>query len=129
MAYRCVHCGEIYDDTSQEVIGGCGKCKSRFFFYIKEEKLREITEGRAKSQDEIPELTASEKMQVEADVREIVGIEDDETPVFLDFESIKILKPGKYVLDLSKLFARDQPRVYQLEDGKYIIDLTTKIVK
>lgn len=71
-----------------------------------------------------PKLTESEKKQMEEDVREITGIEDEETPVFLDFESVKVIKPGKYLLDLQKLFAMDKPRVYQIENGKYIVDLT-----
>ena len=69
------------------------------------------------------DLTNVEKKQIEEDVREIAGLEDEEVPVFLDFESIKIVKPGKYLLDISNLFSRSKPLVYKLEDGKYIIDL------
>ena len=69
------------------------------------------------------ELNTVEKEQVEQDVREILGADDEETPVFLDFESIKILKPGKYLLDVSKMLESDRPQVYQLEDGKYVVDL------
>jgi predicted nucleic acid-binding Zn-ribbon protein len=35
-----------------------------------------------------------------------------------------VLRPGKYLLDLQRLFAIDKPRIYKLEDGKYIVDLT-----
>ena len=70
--------------------------------------------------------TDSYKKQIEADVREIAGIEDDEVPVFLDFESVKIVKPGKYLLDLTKLFENNKPKIYTLEEGKYIIDLSSK---
>jgi len=72
-------------------------------------------------------LGVGEKQQIEQDVREITGFEDEETPVFLDFESVKVLKPGKYVVDVGNLFATDKPRVYKLEDGKYIVDLSTKL--
>jgi len=74
------------------------------------------------------ELSSKEKKQIEQDVRELVGIENEETPVFLDFESIKIVKPGKYLLDVQKLFAQDKPRIYKLADGKYVIDLNLKQV-
>ena len=73
-----------------------------------------------------PELTFIEKKQIEEDVREIAGIEDEETPVFLDFESIKVVKPGKYLIDLTKLFS-GKLQVYQLEDGKYIVDLASSV--
>lgn len=124
MAYKCVHCSTIYKDGSQEVLTGCNNCKSKFFFYIKEEKLKQIE----KEQEQI-KLTSREKEQIEKDVRDISGITDEEIPVFLDFESIKIVKPGKYLLDLSKLFAMDKPQIYQLEDGKYIINLNIKVEK
>ena len=118
MPYKCVHCSSTYKDGSEEILKGCSNCHSKFFFYIRAEKLREI-------EDEV-NLTVSEKRQVEADIRDIAGVEDEEKPVFLDFESIKIVKPGKYLLDISKLFETDKPRVYQLEDGKYVIDLLMK---
>lgn len=120
MAYKCVHCGATYEDGSEELLKGCSNdgCQSKFFFYIRNDKLKEIQE-----KEESPELSLSEKKQVEKDVRDILGQEDEETPVFLDFESIKVLKPGKYLLDLARLFERDRPQVYQLEDGKYVVDL------
>jgi predicted nucleic acid-binding Zn-ribbon protein len=123
MPYKCVHCTSVFDDHSTEVLEGCSKCKSKFFFYIKDEKLKEIENSK---ETEI-ELTSTEKKQMEKDVRDIAGIKDAETPVFLDFESIKIIKPGKYLFDLQKLFADDKPKVYKLEDGKYIIDLSMKV--
>ena len=85
--------------------------------------MQEILANRNKT----PELSSEEKEQIERDVREMVGLEEDlETPVFLDFESVKVIKPGKYLLDLAKLFSMNRPRIYQLEDGKYIVDLSSK---
>jgi len=120
MAYKCVHCSRVYADDAREVSEGC-VCKSKFFFYIKEEKLKEIQEYNP-----LVGLDEKEKDKIEEDIREIAGITDDEVPVFLDFESITVVKPGKYLVDISKLFSRDRPRVYKLEDGKYIIDLHMK---
>ena len=125
MSYKCVHCSSVYSDNAPEVLSGCsnGDCKSKFFFYIKEERLKQIIK---KNEMELG-LTPSEKKQMERDVRDISGIKDEETPVFLDFESIKIIKPGKYLFDLQKLFAMDKPRIYKLEDGKYIVDLAMRV--
>mgnify|MGYP001618911980 CR=1 FL=1 len=123
MPYKCIHCSEIYEDGSDEVITGCTKCKSKFFFYIKREKLQEILANTARE----PQLTEEEKDKMEQNVRDIIGLKNDrETSVFLDFESVKVVKPGKYLLDLERLFSLNKPRVYQLEDGKYIVDLMTK---
>tara|TARA_Y100000310_G_C20554288_1_gene749744 strand:- start:228 stop:617 length:390 start_codon:yes stop_codon:yes gene_type:complete len=121
MAYKCVHCEKIYNDGSEEILKGCsnGECHSKFFFYIRGEKLKEMQEKK----EENPKLSISEKKQVEQDVRDILGEEDEETPVFLDFESIKVMKPGKYLLDVARLFERGRPQIYQIEDGKYVVDL------
>ena len=121
MPYKCVHCSKSYDDGSEEILKGCSDCGRKFFFYIKREQFDKMR----KSEAEIElELSSSDKKQIEADVREISGFEDDEVPVFLDFESVKVLKPGKYAVDLANLFAMNKPKVYKLEDGKYIIDLS-----
>ncbi len=122
MAYKCVNCSKVYEDGSNQILVGCDECQGKFFFYIKAEKLKEIEEKKI---DE-PELTASEKKQIEKDLREIAGIEDDDKPVFLEFESVKIMKPGKYLLDLTKLFDRDKPQIYQLEHGRYVVDFAMK---
>ena len=120
MAYKCVHCSRVIKDGDQELLKGCSSCQSKFFFYIRNEKLKEIQQKQEVAE---VELNTVEKEQVEQDVREILGQDDEETPVFLDFESIKILKPGKYLLDVSKMLESDRPQVYQLEDGKYVVDL------
>ena len=102
-------------------MGGC-TCGSKFFFYIKQEKLQQLQQPNTNG----VELTLEEKQHMEEEIREIAGMHDQpETPVFLDFESVKILKPGKYVIDVEKLFSRNKPQIYQLEDGKYIVDLNS----
>ena len=80
---------------------------------------------QALEKEEVLNLSPNEKKQMEEDIRDIVGVTDDEQPVFLDFESVRVLKPGKYLLDLQKLFSKERPRIYQLEDGKYIVDLSS----
>ena len=125
MAYKCVHCSKIYNDGSKEILSGCSECRSKFFFYLNADKLKQILEKKEIE----PELSIIEKKQIEKDVREIAGITDEEAPVFLDFESIKIIKPGKYLLDLAKLFETDKPKLYQIEDGKYILDLISPKLK
>lgn len=114
MPHQCVRCGSIYDDTAQEILKGC-KCGGKLFFYIKQDRLKQLEEETVK-------LTNNEKKQIEKDVYDIIGQEQVVEPVVLDLESIRILKPGKYELDLVHLFKK-QPLVYKLAEGKYIIDL------
>lgn len=126
MPHRCVHCSSVYEDGSQEILKGCSSCGSRFFFYLTQEKLDKIKQ----TNEEVLELTNTEKKQIEKDVRDIAGLkEDDDTPIVLDFESVKILRPGKYLIDVHNLFTKERPLIYKLEDGKYIIDIAANLKK
>jgi len=116
MPHQCIRCKTLYGDGAKELIQGCG-CGGRFFFFTKGsvEDVREVTEG----------LTENDKQQIEKDVTDIIGPDFDQSkPVILDLESIKIAKPGKYEIDLVRLF-KGKPVIYKLEDGKYIIDIAT----
>lgn len=121
MPHRCVHCSKTYDDGAREILHGCS-CGSKFFFYLTSEKLAKLAQA---PHTEPVVLSDEEKQQIEHDVRDIIGVEEhEETPIVLDFESVKILKPGKYVIDLHNLFSKERPLVYTLEEGKYFVDLT-----
>ncbi len=123
MPHQCVHCGKIIKATSREILEGCDNCKGKFFFYIKDEQARKIEESKNLV---MPEFDKVDKKQVEEDVRGILGIEDDEKPVILDMESVRIIKPGKFEIDLVSLF-NQKPIVFKLEEGKYIIDLESSL--
>ena len=126
MSHQCIHCSKMYSDGSKEVLQGCS-CGSRFFFYINEAHLNKIKE----EQMQIINFNEHEKKIIEKDVREIMGITEDEAPVILDLESVRVLGPGKFEIDLVNLFRKDMPIIYKLEEGKYIIDLasTFKLLK
>ena len=116
MPHQCVRCGTIYDDGAGEILKGCS-CGAKLFFFIKKKHLEE-------SKELITNLSHEEKTQMEHDVFELVGAKPEgEKPVVLDFESVRVLKPGQYLLDLVNLFKKDQPLVFKLADGKYIIDI------
>jgi len=120
MPNQCVHCGKIYPTGSKELLSGCSKCGSHFFFYIKEEQLNQAKEKLI----EIPE---DDKKKIEKDIREIVGIPEEDIPVILDIESVKITGVGKFEIDIVNLFNKNRPLIYKLEEGKYIIDLSSTL--
>ena len=117
MPHQCVRCNKFYDDGAQEIIKGCN-CGGRLFFYIRKDKLE-----KAKEVTETANLTTEDKQQIEKDVFELVGSEiDNDKPVVLDLEAIRVTEPGKYELDLVNLFKKE-PLVIKLEEGKYMIDV------
>lgn len=122
MPHQCVKCSRIIPAGSRELLEGCADCRSRFFFYIREEQLAKIREEPL----EIPE---QEKEIIEKDIREIAGITDEKAPVILDLESIRVTGDGKFEIDLVNLFNKKRPLIYKLEEGKYIIDLASTLNK
>ena len=120
MAHQCVHCGKIYQKDSKELLEGCD-CGSHFFFFLKDEQLANLK----KNQPAI-ELNEGEKTRIEQDVRDMIGLEE-EAPVILDLESVRIIKEGKFEIDLVNVFNKKRPLVYKLEEGKYIIDLASTL--
>ena len=81
-----------------------------------------------KKEQKIEEIESYDKKKIEKDVREIIGIsEKEDIPVILDLESIRVLGAGKFEIDVVNLFNRKRPLIYKLEEGKYIIDLSSMI--
>ena len=118
MPHQCVKCGKVYEDGSSELLKGCLSCGGKFFFFIKKENLKD-------AEEELKKLTYKEKEKIQKDVFDIVGSKlDEDLPVVLDFESIKVLKPGKFEIDILNLM-RGKPVVFKIEQGKYIIDIAS----
>lgn len=114
MPHQCVRCNTFYDELTQDLLKGC-KCGGKLFFYIKKESLN-------KAKQMVVNLSETDKTQIEQDVLDIVGKSEADEPVVLDLESIKVVKPGKYEIDLVHLF-KGEPVIYKLDEGKYVIDI------
>ena len=119
MPHQCVHCSKILDMGSKEILEGCDSCGGKFFFSIKDEQAERI---RLSRDELIPEFNSVDKTKIEADVRSILKIEDEERPVILDLESVRVLGPGKFELDIVSLMNR-RPIVFKVSEGKYLIDI------
>jgi len=123
MPHQCVRCSSFYEDGAKELLNSCG-CGGKMFFFIKKEKLEDMR----KIADEI-NLSDKDKEQIEQDIFDLVGSEiDRDQPVILDLEAIRVLRPGKYELDLVHLFNKE-PLIFRLEEGKYMIDLVQSFEK
>lgn len=115
MPHKCVRCNIMYPSGSEVLLKGCTQCHGRFFFFVRDEFQQE-------AEVIIKQLTAEDKRKIEADVKEIIGNVEEDKPIILDIETIRILNPGSYELDLVGMF-KGKPLVYRLEDGKYFIDI------
>ena len=123
MPHQCVRCGSFFQDGATEILKGCN-CGGKLFFYIKKSKMEE-----AKKEADKVKLSKTDKEQIEKDVFDLVGSQiDKDKTIVLDFESIRVLKPGQYELDLVSMFKKD-PVIFKLEEGKYMIDLIQSFKK
>jgi predicted nucleic acid-binding Zn-ribbon protein len=119
MPHQCVHCSKIIEVGSREILEGCEDCGGKFFFYIRDEQAQRMREMK---EEPIPEFNTVDKRKVEEDVRSILKVEDEEKPVILDLESVKVVGPGKFELDIVSLLNR-KPVVFKISEGKYLIDI------
>ncbi|HDK41746.1 MAG TPA: hypothetical protein ENG87_00070, partial [Candidatus Pacearchaeota archaeon] len=92
--HQCVKCSRIIPIGSKEILEGCAKCKCHFFFYIREEQMQKIKDGH------IIEIPEEEKETIEKDIREMAGIIEEDTPVILDIESVRVTGSGKFEIDI-----------------------------
>ena len=120
MPHQCVRCNTFYDDGAKEILKGCN-CGGKLFFFVRKEALK-------KAEQQVAKLSKEDKKQIEKDVFEIIGDQPDKnSAVVLDIESIKVLKPGKFEIDLVNLFNADRPLIYKLEEGKYMVDIPSTL--
>lgn len=113
MPHQCLKCGEIFDNTSNAIIKGCTNCGAKLFLYLKKKPT---------NKKEI-ELSTDEKELIMQEVENISEIKETDEPIILKLENIRIIKPGKYEIDINQLMKKDKPIVYKIQDGTYMIDL------
>lgn len=91
MPHKCFRCGKIYKDGDKSLLSGCG-CGSNRFYYI--------AEGRV----------ITNKEHIKEEFSRIEGI-----------ETIKILTPGSYEINLNALFRVKKLIIILQEDGSYVM--------
>lgn len=124
MPHQCTRCSKVYPDASEELLKGCN-CGSMFFYYIRQERFNEL---RGEMKQIMKELDRADKVQIEKDIRELTGLDEKlDQPVILDLESIRVIEPGKFEIDIVNLFSRERPIIYKLGEGKYIIDIASSM--
>jgi predicted nucleic acid-binding Zn-ribbon protein len=128
MSHKCTRCGEIFVDGAAVILSGCPSCGWNKFLYVKgpeeEEPVAEVTADEVIDETQKHE-TPAEKLIKEID--EIIGIEKEERSVVEEdgdrVESVRILAPGSYELNLDSLLQRKEIIMAIKEDGTYALHL------
>jgi predicted nucleic acid-binding Zn-ribbon protein len=118
MPHKCTKCGREFRDGSTDILKGCPSCGSKKFLYIREEhrnrdvlEEKTITEIAQETKEEVLELVEA-PAEAPADPRGRV-------------ESIRILSPGSYELNLKKLAETGDMVVGVGKDASYLVDISS----
>jgi hypothetical protein len=117
MPHKCVKCGREFEDGSTEILKGCPSCAGKKFLYVREE------ERHADVLEEKPiESMIEEKKEGLLEVKP----PHEQKPEFYDrIESIRILGPGRYELNIERLAKSDDMVLGLGKDGQYAVDITS----
>lgn len=116
MPHKCTKCGREYKDGSTEILKGCESCGGKKFLYVKDTEInKDVLEE--KTIEEIAEETHQEILQV------VEPGTKKEVEMYDRVETIRIVSPGTYELNLEKMAQSDERIVSVGKEGSYIIDL------
>ncbi|MCX9084014.1 MAG: Zn-ribbon domain-containing protein [Candidatus Methanoperedens sp.] len=136
MPHKCTRCESIFKDGAAIILNGCPKCGWNKFLYVRDEtpvpEHVVKTDAIASSGQISPE--ASKFIQ---EVDDFLSVRDEpakpevnikkeqETPKEIGHrvESIRIVSPGQYELNLESLLERKEIVMALKEDGSYIVHL------
>jgi predicted nucleic acid-binding Zn-ribbon protein len=115
MPHKCTKCGREYPDGSTEILKGCASCGGKKFLYVKEEELHK---------DVLEEKTISEiATETKEEVLEIRSEPKKEVEMYDRVETIRIVGPGSYELNIEKMAKGDERIISVGKEGVYNIDL------
>ncbi len=117
MPHKCTKCGREYRDGSTEILKGCASCGGKKFLYVKAEQLNEdVLEEKS-----INEIATASKEEILEVVEPKAGKKEIE--MYDRVETIRIVSPGSYELNLEKMALSDERIVSVGKEGSYVIDL------
>ena len=115
MPHKCTRCGREFRDGTTDILKGCPSCGGKKFLYVREEhRHRDVLEE--KTITEIAKETSEEVLEV---VETPEAAPDPRGRV----ESIRILAPGSYELNLKKLAESGDMVVGLGKDASYMVDI------
>ncbi len=144
MPHKCTRCENVFKDGAAIILNGCPKCGWNKFLYVRD-ITPESQAGKTVQTGAIP--PAASKFIKEVD--ELLGnkTQPDKTPYLNTgnkgteaaekkpeeigerVESVRILSPGSYELNLESLLERDEIVMALKEDGTYLVHLPSVFQK
>ena len=131
MPHQCTSCGELFSDGSKKMLAGCTACGGKKFQFIPLGSAPELFHQspiiEALPDQSIPpppqNLNLNYHYNSPTPSPPPEYIEQLQIELSTQFESIKILEPGQYELNLMELYNRDECIIAIQEDGHYVIQV------
>jgi predicted nucleic acid-binding Zn-ribbon protein len=134
MPHKCTRCEGIFKDGAAIILNGCPKCGWNKFLYVRD-ITQEPQAGKTGKTEAIP--PAASKFIKEVD--ELLGSKAQPEPkesgekkqeeIGERVESVRILSPGSYELNLESLLEREEIVMALKEDGTYLVHLPSVFQK
>lgn len=118
MPHKCANCGREYRNGAKELLAGCAECGGKKFFFVpyvrRHEKKKEPEPPKEVPAESSPAVDAEASPQIDAGLDKL--------------ESVRIVSPGTYELNISKMANSDE-RVVGIGrgEGSYIVDLLSMV--
>jgi hypothetical protein len=105
MPHQCTKCNTIYLEGSTIILNGCPKCGNNKFEFIKEKK--------------------EDKTNIDTLIKETPAEKGTKKLTPDSVESVRILSPGEYELNLDSLLEKEDIILGLKNEGEYVVPLTT----
>lgn len=117
MPHRCVKCGREYRTNECEILKGCRECGGKKFIFVP------LVERQIEQKTPEHVTVREEKKPKEEENEDIIPVSD-----YNRLESIRIVSPGTYELNIEKLAGSDE-RVVGVGkgEGSYLVDLLSMV--
>jgi len=115
MPHKCTKCGREFEDGSTAILRGCPSCGGKKFLYVREEERhQDVLEEKG-----LEEITRDRGEHV------IEPVDEKKTPIEMydRIESVRIVGPGSYELNIEKLAESDERVVRIGNEEKYALDI------
>ena len=125
MPHKCTRCEKIFKDGAVEILSGCPNCGWNKFLYVHDEP--KVVEQIISEDGE--EQPAKKFLKEIDEFLEDQGIKVDDAgktgqePEDQRIESVRIMGPGSYELNLEALLERKEIIMAMKEDGTYMVHL------
>ena len=126
MPHKCTQCGREFTDGSTVILKGCPSCGGKKFLYVKPADIhKDVLEEKTIGQ--IAEETKQQFLEIKEEKENSVSSDEPMRPrkieIYDRIESITVVNPGTYELNIEKLAQSDEVVVRMGSDDRYLVDI------